>query len=88
MGVWTQRGAYGYVAFMFAAAVLKLSFDLNREVVVEDYLWRLFWVVAATGWALRLLHKSSRQESQEATLAYRDSGVVLATLTIVGVAVL
>ncbi len=56
----TRMGAYFYVVFMFAAAVFKTTAGLG-ELAGQDYLWRLFWIVAATGWALRTLCLADRE---------------------------
>ena len=55
----TRMGAYFHVVFMFAAAVFKTTADLG-ELAGQDYLWRLFWIVGATGWALRMLYLADR----------------------------
>ena len=83
----TRMGAYFYVVFMFVAAVFKTTADLG-ELAGQDYLWRLFWIVAATGWALRMLYLADREpEDSRSMWMARRGGVLIATLMIVGVAV-
>ena len=84
----TRMGAYFYVVFMFAAAVFKTTAGLG-ELAGQDYLWRLFWIVAATGWALRMLYLADREpENSRSMWLARRGGVLIATLTFVGVAVI
>ncbi len=82
----TRRGAYFDVVFMFAAAVFKTA-GLG-ELAGQDYLWRLLWIVAATGWALRMLYLADREpEDSRSMWLARRGGVLIATLMFVGVAV-
>ena len=82
----TRIGAYFYVVFMFAAAVFKTTAGLG-ELAGQDYLWRLFWIVAATGWALRMLYLADREpEGSRSMWLARRGAVLIATLMIVGVA--
>ena len=85
----SRTGAYVHVALMFVAAIAKVSLDAGYTAAgVEGFFWRLFWVVVATGWALRMLYLADKEpeDSRQMHLA-RRGGVLIATLMIVGVAI-
>ena len=80
----TARGAYIHIGIMLAVAAMKLSLDWN---VVEDFGWRLFWAIAAAGWAVGLVTWARDEDTPVGRVA-RNGGVALATFMVLGLGLL
>lgn len=83
----TPLGAYVFVAWMFTAAAIKLSLDYGESANLEDYLWRLFWAGASTGWAARYVYLGNSYSDGPEARTLRGAGATVAAMMIVGVAV-
>lgn len=83
----TRAGAFFHVFALFAMTMAIVTVQMRMEIVdVDSYLYRLVWIVGATGWALRMIYLADREPdgSRQMWLG-RRSAVLIASLMAAGV---
>ena len=81
----TSAGAYFHTAFMFVVAVVMSTVKMQVGTFdTEGLIFRLIWIVVATGWALRMLYLADQEPdgSRQQWLS-RRGGLIISTLMLV-----